>query len=138
MDTTIQKHNTISVGHHYTKTNTNNVSKELEVKTSRTSFYEKIVTDITTWNSEYLAIVLSVLLWFTDSDYPFDIFKLFFDNGNKVDNTNTSQIVLQYISTRGYCITITIHYTPWRPKVSVLLNSNSKHFSSRIFYYFTS
>jgi hypothetical protein len=57
-----KNHNTISVGHHYTKTNTNNVSKELEVKTSRTSFYEKIVTDITTWNSEYLAIVLSVLL----------------------------------------------------------------------------
>jgi hypothetical protein len=24
-----------------------------------------------------LAIVLSVLLWFTDSDYPFCIFKLF-------------------------------------------------------------
>jgi hypothetical protein len=24
-----------------------------------------------------VAIVLSVLLWFTDSDYPFDIFNLF-------------------------------------------------------------
>ena len=28
----------------------------------------------------YLAIVLSVLLRFTDSDYPFGIFKLFLDN----------------------------------------------------------
>ena len=28
-----------------------------------------------------LAIVLSVLLWFTDSDYPFSIFKLFLVTG---------------------------------------------------------
>ena len=60
-----KKHNTISVGHHYTQTNTNNLSKtckQLEVKTNRTSFYVAIATDITTRNSDFLAIVLSVLL----------------------------------------------------------------------------
>ena len=39
---TKQKHNTICVGHHYTKTNTIKVNKpsykQLEVKTNRTSF----------------------------------------------------------------------------------------------------
>ena len=51
---TKQKHSTICVGHHYTRTNTNNVNKtrasykQLEVNTNRTSFYAEIVANITT------------------------------------------------------------------------------------------
>ena len=55
---TKQKHTTIFVGHHWTQANTYNENKAgallqaTAVRSNQTSFYEKIVTDITTRNSE--------------------------------------------------------------------------------------
>ena len=47
LDTTMRKQTQITLIRHDPS------YKQLEVKTNRTSFYVEIVTDITTWNSEY-------------------------------------------------------------------------------------
>jgi hypothetical protein len=53
------QHSTICVGHHYTQANTNIVCPHVLFHLAIVFFF------------------LSALLWFTDSDYPFGIFKVF-------------------------------------------------------------
>ena len=45
-----------------------------------------------------LAIALSVLLRSTDFDYPFGIFKLFFNNSINISKTNISQYLIVYLT----------------------------------------
>jgi len=58
-----------------------------------------------------LVIVLSVFLWFTGSDYPFGIFKLFLETGRKGSLANFSSLfrneckwIINFTTMYVYCV----------------------------------
>ena len=95
---TRKRHNTICVGHHYTEASIHNINKTcalLQTSVYRCLSFFSIGHCVVCPSSLYgfwlllwylLVIVLSVLR-FTDSDYPFGIFKLFY-NGELLSINN--------------------------------------------------